>query len=181
MKNDIQYMLAIKIDKNSYRPLEWEQLSSYNSENLTTLEGIDKFTSKTNENDLVKEIINENLLELTDLIQNFTIIYKEKGKIRELKEGVIFKESKECIKEENIIILLKENYKNKNLINHLTNILNKNKETKEIKEFIVILKNIDYFANRSQNAILAALDKYKELPYKIKRILGINVLKFINK
>ena len=181
MNNDIQYMLVVKVDKNNYRPLEWEQLSSYNKEDLITLEGIDKFTSKQKEYKLLEELMEKHLVEPTDLFQKFSIIYKEKGRVREIKDGVIFEDLSIAIKDKEIINIIKENYSNKNLINHIINILNKNKEQPINQELIIILKNLDYFAVKGKNALIAALDKYKELPYKEKRTLGLNIISKINK
>lgn len=181
MNNDTQYMLVIKVDKNNYRPLEWEQLPSYKKEDLSTLEGIDKFTSKQKEYKLLEEIMEKHLVEPDDLFQEFTIIYKEKGRVREIKDGVIFEEKSTSIQDKEIIKILKDNYTNKNLTNHIINILNKNKEQKTNQELIIILKNLDYFAEKGKNALIAALDKYKELPYKEKRTLGLNIISKINK
>ena len=181
MNNDLQYMLVVKVDKNNYRPLEWQQLPSYNKEDLTTLEGIDTFTSKLQEYELMEELLNKHIVEPDDLFQKFSIIYKEKGKVREIKEGTIFIDKADSIDDKIIINTLKDNYNNKNLINHITNILNKNSNNKINQELMIILKNLDYFAEKSKNALLAALDKYKELPYKEKRLLGINIIKKLNK
>lgn len=181
MNDNMQYMLVIKVDKNNYRPLEWEQLSSYNKEDLTTLEGIDKFTSKQKEYKLLEEIMDKALVEPNDLFNSFSIIYKEKGRVREIKEGVIFEDNSDSINDKEIINILKENYNNKNLINHIINILNKNKDQQTNQEFIIILKNLDYFAEKSKNALIAALDKYKELNYKEKRTIGLSILTKINK
>ena len=41
-------------------------------------------------------------------------------------------------------------------------------------------KNIDIFAAKSKNAIKAALDKYKELPYKEKRSISVEIFKKYN-
>lgn len=181
MNSDTQYMLVIRVDKNNYRPLEWEQLPEYNKEDLTTLEGIDQFTSKQKEYILLSDIMDNSLVEPNDFFQSFAIIYREKGRVREVKEGVIFIEESNSINDKEIINLIKDNYSNKNLINHIINILNKNNEQQTNKELIVILKNLNFFAEKSKNALIAALDKYKELPYKEKRTIGLNILKKLNK
>lgn len=181
MNSDTQYMLVIRVDKNNYRPLEWEQLPEYNKEDLTTLEGIDQFTSKQKEHILLSDIMDNSLVEPNDFFQSFAIIYREKGRVREVKEGVIFIEESNSINDKEIINLIKDNYSNKNLINHIINILNKNNEQQTNKELIVILKNLNFFAEKSKNALIAALDKYKELPYKEKRTIGLNILKKLNK
>jgi hypothetical protein len=174
-------MLVIRVDKNNYRPLEWEQLPEYNKEDLTTLEGIDQFTSKQKDYNLLSDIMDKSLVEPNDFFQSFAIIYREKGRVREVKEGVIFIEESNSINDKEIINLIKDNYSNKNLINHIINILNKNNEQQTNKELIVILKNLNFFAEKSKNALIAALDKYKELPYKEKRTIGLNILKKLNK
>lgn len=181
MNSDTQYMLVIRVDKNNYRPLEWEQLPEYNKEDLTSLEGIDQFTSKQKEYNLLSDIMDKSLVEPNDFFQSFAIIYREKGRVREVKEGVIFIEESNSINDKEIINLIKNNYSNKNLINHIINILNKNNEQQTNKELIVILKNLNFFAEKSKNALIAALDKYKELPYKEKRTIGLNILKKLNK
>ena len=181
MNSDTQYMLVIRVDKNNYRPLEWEQLPEYNKEDLTSLEGIDQFTSKQKEYNLLSDIMDKSLVEPNDFFQSFAIIYREKGRVREVKEGVIFIEESNSINDKEIINLIKNNYSNKNLINHIINILNKNNEQQINKELIVILKNLNFFAEKSKNALIAALDKYKELPYKEKRTIGLNILKKLNK
>ena len=181
MNSDTQYMLVIRVDKNNYRPLEWEQLPEYNKEDLTSLEGIDQFTSKQKDYNLLSDIMDKSLVEPNDFFQSFAIIYREKGRVREVKEGVIFIEESNSINDKEIINLIKDNYSNKNLINHIINILNKNNEQQTNKELIVILKNLNFFAEKSKNALIAALDKYKELPYKEKRTIGLNILKKLNK
>lgn len=180
MSNDLQYMLVIKRGKNDYRPLEWQTLPIYNKEDLTTLEGIDKFTSNTDSVDLINYILDESLAEDHDLFQKFAIIYKEKGKYREVKEGVIFKELAPFITDQSIINLININYQNKDLLNYIINILSKNIEDELHRELIFILKNLPIFEAKGKNAIKAALDKYKELDYKEKRSLSINIYRKLN-
>ena len=180
MINDLQYMLVIKRGKNDYRPLEWHTLPIYNKEDLTTLEGIDKFTGNTSSVDLIGYILDESLAEDHDLFQEFAIIYKEKGKFREVKEGIIFNELAPYITDENIINLININYQDKELINYIINILGKNIEDELHRELIFILKNLPFFASKGKNAIIAALDKYKQLSYKEKRSLNINIYRKLN-
>lgn len=179
MENNLLYMLVIKQGKNNYRPLEWNQLSKYNKENLNTLEGIDKFTKKYKEDELIDDILDNNLAELNDRFIKFAIIYKEKGKFREVKEGIVFEENKNLLNENYIQNILFENTNNKNLYNHIINILNKD-DSISSKEFIFILKNIEFFKDNGKNALIAALDKYSNLTYKTKRMLAINIVNKIN-
>lgn len=180
MSNDLQYMLVIKRGKNDYRPLEWHTLPIYNKEDLTTLEGIDKFTSNTNSVDLINYILDESLAEDHDLFQEFAIIYKEKGKYREVKEGVIFNTLAPFVTDQSIINLININYQDKDLLNYIINILSKNIEDELHRELIFILKNLPIFEAKGKNAIKAALDKYKKLDYKEKRSLAINIYRKLN-
>jgi hypothetical protein len=180
MSNVIKYMLVVKQDNNSYRPLEWQALHIYNNEDLSTLEGIDAFTSKVNSELLIKYILEEALAEDDDLFQEFIIIYKEKGKYREVKEGVIFNTLAPFVTDQSIINLININYQDKDLLNYIINILSKNIEDELHRELIFILKNLPIFEAKGKNAIKAALDKYKELDYKEKRSLAINIYRKLN-
>lgn len=181
MSNDLQYMLVIKRDKNDYCPLDWHTLTIYDKEDLSTLEGIDKFTSKILPHDLISIILDESLAEDYDLFKKFTIIYKEKGKYREVKEEIIWSDIAPYVTDDSIINIININYQDKELINYIINLLNKHKENELYKELIFIFKNLDFFASKSKNAIKAALDKYKEIPYKDKRALSINIYRKLNK
>lgn len=170
---DKTYMLVIKRDNKDYLPLEWNLFNNYNKENLNTLEGIDIFTTKTTKIDLLKEAISKNILSLDEKFRDFAIIYNEKGKTRELKEGPIFKEDKDVLNPNNIITFISVNIDNKEFINTIITLLKDNK--KEIEEFKYILKNINTFASRGNNAIVAALSTYNNLSYYDKRYLSIQI------
>ena len=53
---DQRFLLVIKRGNNDYLPLEWHRLEIYNNEDLSTLEGIDTFTSKIYLEDLIESI-----------------------------------------------------------------------------------------------------------------------------
>ena len=176
MTNNIQYMLSAKRGKNDYLPININDLKS-SKENLNTLEEIDKFTSNTNESDLLNEILKKSIIAPDDYFMYFTIIYKEKGRFREIKDGVIYENIKEAINDNIIIELINNNYTDKKLINYITNLLTKNIEQEINQQLIFILKNIEIFEEKGKNAIKAALSKYSELPYKEKRSISINIIK----
>lgn len=173
---EIKYMLVIKRMNNDYRPIPWISLPSYNNEDLTTLEGIDDFTKKTNELTLITELLNESIVDEEELFENFAIIYKENGRTREIKEGIIYDKLKEKVTDANIINLLTENHTNTNLYNHILNKIKKYKELKTVCEFMFILKNINLFETKGEKGIKVALSKYKELPYKIKRKIALELI-----
>lgn len=173
---EIKYMLVIKRMNNDYRPIPWISLPSYNNENLNTLEGIDEFTKKTSEVTLITELLDEAIVDEEELFDSFTIIYKENGKTREIKEGIIYSNKKDKVTDNNILNLLKDNYNNTNLYNHILNKIKKYKDIKEVCEFMFILKNINLFEAKGEKAIKVALSKYKELPYKIKRKVSLELI-----
>lgn len=176
MTNNIQYMLAVKRGKNDYLPINLNDLIP-SKENLNNLEEIDKFTATTNETDLLTDILDKSIIAPEEFFMYFTIIYKEKGRYREIKDGVVYEDIKEAIDDNTIIELINNNYNDKKLINYITNLLTKNIEQEINQQLIFILKNINMFAAKSKNAIKAALSKYSELPYKEKRSISINIIK----
>ena len=176
MTNKVQYMLAIKRGKNDYLPININDLIQ-SKENLNTLEEIDKFTSETYTGKLLTELIDKGIISPDEYFMYFTIIYKEKGRYREIKDGIIFEEIVNAINDDYIIEMIDNNYTNKKFINYITNLLSKNIESKINQELIIILKNIDLIATKSKNAIKAALSKYKDIPYAEKRSLSINIIK----
>lgn len=62
MDNRRNYMLAIKRNNNDYLPLEFNLTSEYNDEDLTTLKGIDSYTKKYDELELIYSIIDANIV-----------------------------------------------------------------------------------------------------------------------
>ena len=169
-----KYLLVIKRGNNDYLPIEWKLLKSYNNEDLNTLEGIDKFTSKHDKLSLITDIINSNMLNLDEKFQDFAIIYSEKGRNRIIKEGIIFQNKTHYTDPEYITNIIFDNIKNKQFLNNLSNLC-KDSNIK-VQEFKYILKNIEIFISKGNNAIKAALYKYNEIPYEIQRKLSFNIL-----
>lgn len=163
------YLLVIKRGKNDYLSVEWNLLKPYTGENIYTLEGIDNFTRKMMSEELITEVLKENIVSPDERFQSFSIIYRHNGKIHEVKEGTIFKENTNILSEDSLINFIVENIDNKQLINEIYNLLNFKEQEEKIDEFKFILKNIDLFKNKSQNALLAALSQFKLISYEKKR------------
>lgn len=176
--NNRKYLLVVKRGKNDYVPIDWHILKSYNNENLNTLEGIDEFTTKHDKLSLINEIVNNNILTLNDLFQEFAIIYPEKGKNRQLKEGVIFQDKKEYLNINNVISIIINNVNDKQFINNLSNLCKD--ENIKVQEFKYILKNIEIFREKGLNAIIAAISKFEEIPYDIRRKLSFYIIDKLN-
>ena len=143
--NETKYMLAIKRDNKDYLPIELKLTKFYNGEDLTNIKGIDELTSKINELELIEELLLQNLVTLDDKYRSFVIIFVEKGRFRELKESPCFK-TNSYLFDENIIT--------------------------DYIQFAFILKNIEHFIEKGENAIRIALNHYYEIPYEEKRKLS---------
>ncbi len=169
-----KYLLAIKRDNNDYLPLEWNLTNFFDGENLTTLEGIDSFTKHITQVDLINDIINKNMISPSEKFRNFVIIYYENGKIREDKEGPIFKDDF-VIDENDFILFIIENIKNKRFLSFIFNMCNVKSSNPRLEEFKFILKNIDLFRLKGANGIFASISLFKELDYETKRKILIRV------
>ncbi|MGN1338058.1 MAG: hypothetical protein ACI4WW_06255 [Candidatus Coprovivens sp.] len=169
------YMLVIKRDNRDYLPLEWNLVKNYDNENLNTLEGIDNYTKKINEAALLLEFIDKNILSPNEKYKGFAIIFNEKGKTRELKDGPIFITESSCLDTKNIIGFLNANINNKEFYNVVYTLLKG--DSKEINEFKYVIKNIEIFKEKGKNAVLAALSKYNNLNYEDRRHLALELYK----
>ena len=168
-----KYMLVIKRDNKDYLPLEWNKTKYYKGENLYNLKDIDKFTSSISDLDLVEDIIDRNLVSTEEKFKTFAIIFNEKGKTRELKEGVVFEDTADVLNPDNIIAFISVNINNKEFINNISTLIKG--EDKASQEFKYILKNIDIFKEKGANAIKIALNKLKKMPYEDIRSLSLQI------
>ena len=175
-----KYLLVIKRNNNDYLPLEWHLTPFYANEDLTTLEGIDAFTSRLTKFDLLTEVMSMNIIDGQERFKDFAIIYNEKGKIRELKEGTIFKGENSVLNDNEFIQYIADNIEDKQLLNHLYNASYSKKQEQSTKEFEFILKNISYFIERGHNAVYAALLTFMKIPYERRRTIIIKTSKYIN-
>lgn len=175
-KNTKNYLLTIKRDNNDYLPLEWHLTEPYEGENLLSLEGIDSFTSKLSRVELLSEVLKANMIGPTEKYHSFAIIYFEKGKNRELKEGTIFKEDN-IPTENEIILFILENIQNKAVLNDLYNACNIKIQEQKLEEFKFILKNISLFQAKGNNAVIAAISTFSDLSYETKRIIIMRIAK----
>ena len=101
--NQLIYQLVMKRAHNNYQVFDFNLLSCFNNENMSTIEGIDEFTSKFPSEIELKNILYENNFIEADEVKNpLVIIFYENGKLREEKFGVVYKEDQEYIKEEQI-------------------------------------------------------------------------------
>jgi len=170
-----KYMLAIKRNRGDYQPLEWNRLPFYAQEDLSTLEGIDAFTSKINIPTLLYSLLDNNIVDGDDYFQNFTIIFEEKGRIREVKEGVAFEDSWPFLNDDVIIELINTHSSNANLINEILNILEKEKQDPASMTFKTILKNRSLFKERGDKYLSLALSSYKNLSYETRRKIALKM------
>ncbi len=180
MSSEIErkYLLSIKRNNNDYLPLEWNLTSLYQGENVYSLEGIDDFTKRITKLDFVSELLKENIVDSNDPFRSFAIIYFEKGRYRELKEGPVFLDDQQPFKEDELILYIFNNKDNKNALSIIYNFCNNIKiENTKLEEFKFIIKNIDIFISKGSKYTYAALTTFKNIPYEIKRSILIKATK----
>lgn len=185
MKTQKKYSLAIKRGNKDYLPIDGTLLPIYNHENLSTLSGIDSFTSRFTEIELIENILSVNIVPPTERFIKFVIIFMEKGNIRELKEGPCFIENSSFLKKHTIYQFFTKNFYNKVLLNKVYNFLNNKNNSKELEEFRYIINNIDFFLLKGEKVAIVAFQKIYELEHEESRKLGMylakNVIPSLNK
>lgn len=167
----MKYLLVIRSHHNNFIPFEWNLTSKYAKENLTTLEGIDAYTSKYTEIELLEELLELNLISLNDSYAGFAIIYNEKNKTRVLDSGVLFKDSPLRLEDNTIIDYIYKNHANKSFINDIIMHL-KNNDNININNFKYILKNLTKFQEKGEKFLYSSITLYSKIPYLNKRNLN---------
>ncbi len=175
MKEQKKYALAIKQGNKSYLPLELRLADTYKGEDITTLEGIDKFTLNTDIPTLFTDMINKGIIDKDDKIETLSIIFHEKGNIREIQYGPIFNDYENLVTPEAIKNFIMSNYHNKQIMNKLFNHLNKNAGTKEIDELRLILNNIVLFIAKGEKYLEVALNVIYKIDYEVMRSLALYI------
>lgn len=170
------YTLAIRRAHNDYLPLDLRLLKL---PNVSSLQAIDFFTKTLTREELIIDIIKNNIADSQEYFEDFTIIFKEKGRIRELPEGVCFIDDAPYVEPQTIIDFLYENYHDKILINKIYNYLNSKVSPEEATEIKFILNNLDKFASRGDKAVLIVLEKLKNADYEVIRLIGMYIKKVL--
>lgn len=170
------YTLAIRRAHNDYLPLDLRLLKL---PNVSSLQAIDFFTKTLTREELIIDIIKNNIADSQEYFEDFTIIFKEKGRIRELPEGVCFIDDAPYVEPQTIIDFLYENYHDKILINKIYNYLNSKTSPEEATEIKFILNNLDKFASRGDKAVLIVLEKLKNADYEVIRLIGMYIKKVL--
>ncbi len=168
-----KYLLAIKRDNNDYLPLEWFRSQLYNGEEFNSLEGIDNFTSRMTKHDLLNDGLKLGLLDLDDKFMDFSIIFHENGKWRELKEGCIF-EGLPQLDDEGFVDTIMAFASNKEVINNITNLFNKGFNSEASKQLFMVLKNVGSILESGEDYLRTALEVFKSMPYEERRKLRLS-------
>lgn len=172
--NKKDYMLAIRRNNNDYLPLEFNLTQGYNGEDLRTLSGIDEYTTKCENYELINSIIDANIVDSTEKFEEFVIIFHEKNKYRELKEGPIFKKDANILDMEYIAKSIVSLLENKDFINHLYNLKDRFHDQNTL-ELIYILKNTNLMYSIKCEPIKIIKSLYSNMPYEDRRIIGFIV------
>ena len=170
MQTERNYYLVIRVGKNSFLPIDWRETSFYEGENLYTLQGIDKFTSKILSIDLLKECLRLNLLKADDLFSSLEILYIENGKNHTIKEGPIFLEDNYVMGEDMLIEYIINNRNNKETINNIIMQASIKEKDEKLDEFLLTLKNISKLP-KDNDVLREYLSIFKTLTYEQKRTI----------
>lgn len=176
-KTELKYLLAIKRGNNDYLPLEWHLTRYYNNEDLTSLEGIDKFTKRITRQELITEALALNMIDLDERYIDFSIIYPKGNKFNELKEGCIFKDDLNILDEDFILSYIVTNLDNKAILNKISNLCKGKTDDIKIIEFKYLLKNINLFVSEDKRKVIKALQIFKDISYENRRSIIIKLSK----
>ena len=176
MQQERRYYLVIRVGKNSFLPIDWSQTQYYEGENLYSLSGIDKFTSKVLSLDLLKECLRLNFLKQDDLFSSMEILYIENGINHTVKEGPIFLEDNYIIGEDFLINYIIRNKDNKELINNIIMQCNIKETDERVEGFKLVLRSI---SNIHEEDLREYLSIFKDLTYEQKRAICCRISKSI--
>ena len=178
----MKYVLVNERRPQDFMPIYWS-----NESNMYKLDKIDYFTSKFSEEEFKKYLISNDLVDNDNI--NLQIIFND-GKIRKLKDGLIYKDEYQSDYLEYIKEFIKNNVDNKPIINELIQKTKSNvlisEYTKELLSLILINSHLP------KDEILFLLDRLKGSYYiesrtiylYIKRVLEVKVnnkVKVLNK
>ena len=148
----MQYMLVMERRPKDYMPFDYDKLSQYENENLNTLEGIDHFTSKFND----EEELKEKLLQ-ANFIEN--------------KYGICYKNEQEFLNYQFAIAFLEYCSTNPQAANRIYNEFNHQKDLSPyFRSVLEVMKNVRSAAN-PKNIYYA-----KYLPYHELRALTLFII-----
>lgn len=165
-----KYLLAIERNHNDYLPIEWNLSIVNNSQDITSLEEIDKLTGSISEDDLKSQFISENLLSEDVIEKSLVIIFEENGKTRKLPSGIVTNEEKDSLEITSISDFLINNIRRRQLMNR---IYNKFKDKDVSPALKVILDNINGFQKNTIFIFMDNLSKMPQIPYEELRELAL--------
>ena len=167
----MQYNLVMRVNNNNYQPFDFNMLESYENENLSSLEGIDNFTSKYKEElELKYDLYRANFINIEDANNDLKIIFYENGSNREYKYGLVFEEAKEFTSSDRIIEFLNSNIDDYLTLNKIYNEFNKRKNK---STFLVAV--LDVLKSVKKCNDVKNIYYIKFLPYEERRSLGMYI------
>lgn len=186
MENINNCSLSIRQGKHSFSPIEWTKLAINNNPNANqfSLENIDTFTSGITEENLVRDLLDENFISEDDYISSIEIIYHENGNTRIVPEGPCFIEDSEFLNRQNIINYIVLNTSDLQLINKLYNYLNKyvKEGNHKFAKFVELLNYVHEIVKEKDltkfNALNQLVANYiNDLDYQDVRRIGMYISK----
>lgn len=165
-----KYLLALERNHNDYIPIEWNLSLVNNSQDITSLEEIDKLTGSIAEDELKTQFLSENILSEDVIDKPFVIIFEENGKTRKLSSGIVTNEEKESLEMTSLTDFLINNIRRRQLMNR---IYNKFKDKDVSSEFKIILDNINGFQKNMIFKFMDSLSMMSQVPYEELRELAL--------
>ena len=167
----MQYQLVMKQGRDNYQPFDLEMLSEFSKQQLTTLEGIDAFTSQfSNQESIKKVLLDANFIEADQLANELKIIFFENGRIREYKYGLCYRYNISFLNQDTIKNFIQQNFNNPQVLNKIYNEFSHKKDKSIYLEAILeLLKNVKKFPNKD------VINYIDILPYNEKRNLGMYI------
>lgn len=158
--------LVMKKCHNKYQPFDFKMLEKANYKDLNTLVDIDIFTSQyNNEDEIKKDLLEANFIDVDDLDKPLKIIFYEKGNTRELEYGIMYKQH---LTQRDILVFLLNHINNPTILNRIYNKF-KNQENKAWEPILEVLKNVRKAEHIDDLYLIC------KLPYKDQRNLGMYI------
>ena len=160
----MKYMLVMERRPKDYMPYDYSIMPEYNGADLTTLEGIDAFTSQFNdENELKSALLAANFIDDNELDKKMKIIFKENEGIRENKYGVCYKNRSNLINSQFLISFLEYCLKEPQIANRIYNEFAHQKELSEVFRLVLsVMKNVK-MADNPKNIYYVRYMPYNEI------------------
>ena len=172
----VTYHLCIRGNNNQFIPVDWRQTRFYRGEDLTSLKGIDMYTSKSTSLDLLRELLRKDLMVVGDNFRGFEIVTVSDDDTYDVNgEGPIFKEDEHVMSEEELIEYIISIREDEAALNAFLNEIKDLKYPDELySSFIHVINTISYCVDDIE-LLRERLEVFKYLTYLQKRTICFRI------